>query len=626
MWFDFRNYVSDDKIEPADDGSLGTQIDLHIGNDYYCLFIEDKIIHIKENLYIIDTEFEWVCSGQLKSSTECILSTTTYLQTHLAKEIGFTTPDPSIRDGEIKELWELETIGIKDSPKGSIEETALQHFHDTIEFKMDTNEKLSSNFGLAIGRLQSLLKRTSMNILEEYNKILNEQENLGIIEKVKDYRITPNHPIHYLPHHHVVKQDNTTKLIIVYDASAKLNKDHYSLNELLYKGPKLLEDLVGILLSFRQNEIAVVADVEKAFLQLGLQDEDKDVTRFLWLNNIKQSFIQENIICYRFCRVSFGVISSPFLLNATIKFHLQKYQNEVLSRVAKNIYVDNLVISVRTPEDAYYTYIETKKAFDNISMNIRQWNSNSLSFIQKVNEDQRERKRVTNVLGMTWDTKDDSLKFKINIENFENSKHNPTKRKILSAVASIFDPCGFAAPELLQAKIYIQDLWKAKYKWDTILPKEMVDKWMLILNNLEKLRNFQIPRYTRFKNCKLSAKYELHCFSDASLQSYAAVIYLKTIYLNNIKLFFLMGKTRLISPKDQNDLKIPRLELLGCLIGTTLITYVQNNLELCITKAFIWTSSQIVINWIKTNKLLHPFVSRRVEEINKHKDIEVLSP
>jgi len=72
------------------------------------------------------------------------------------------------------------------------------------------------------------------------------------------------------------------------------------------------------------HNIAMVVDVEKAFLSIGLQKQDRDVTRFLWLKNPKNVNIEGNIEIFRFYRIPFGVISSPFLLGATISHHLKQ--------------------------------------------------------------------------------------------------------------------------------------------------------------------------------------------------------------------------------------------------------------------------------------------------------------
>uniref|UniRef100_A0A915EKI3 Peptidase aspartic putative domain-containing protein n=1 Tax=Ditylenchus dipsaci TaxID=166011 RepID=A0A915EKI3_9BILA len=70
----------------------------------------------------------------------------------------------------------------------------------------------------------------------------------------------------------------TSKLRIVYDGSAKLNKQAKSLNSCLYRGPVLTSDLAGMLLRFRMLSIVITADIEKAFLQLGIRKADRNVT------------------------------------------------------------------------------------------------------------------------------------------------------------------------------------------------------------------------------------------------------------------------------------------------------------------------------------------------------------
>ncbi|GFX32205.1 DUF1758 domain-containing protein [Trichonephila clavipes] len=99
---------------------------------------------------------------------------------------------------------------------------------------------------------------------------------------------------------------------------------------------------------FRFGTIGVIADVKQAFLQIRLRTKDRDVLRFLWWENAECSKIR----IYRHCRVVFGVSSSPFLLNATISYHLEreKFQTESLRKtighLKERFYVDNLVTSV----------------------------------------------------------------------------------------------------------------------------------------------------------------------------------------------------------------------------------------------------------------------------------------
>ena len=94
---------------------------------------------------------------------------------------------------------------------------------------------------------------------------------------------------------------------------------------------------------FRFHRVALVADIEKAFLMVSISPSDRDALRFIWLDDIHKDNPKE--VVYRFFRVVFGVTSSPFLLNATIKQHLQKYANgipELVKVLLNSLYVDDM--------------------------------------------------------------------------------------------------------------------------------------------------------------------------------------------------------------------------------------------------------------------------------------------
>ena len=93
--------------------------------------------------------------------------------------------------------------------------------------------------------------------------------------------------VHYLPHQAVVRKEaTTTKVRIVYDASSKATKTGTSLNDCLHVGPSLNPLLFDILLRFRENRVVLVGDIEKAFLNVGVDKKDRDCLQLLWLANL----------------------------------------------------------------------------------------------------------------------------------------------------------------------------------------------------------------------------------------------------------------------------------------------------------------------------------------------------
>jgi hypothetical protein len=137
------------------------------------------------------------------------------------------------------------------------------------------------------------------------------------VEKVDE--IETGDLCHYIPWQAVFRPDkNFTKIRLVNDASAKTGKNP-SLNDCLYKGTDLNTGLISMLLNCRRHSILVIMDIEKAFLMTGIAPKDRDALRFLWLDDTSKPPSRHNIQILRFCRVPFGVITSPYLLQATIE-------------------------------------------------------------------------------------------------------------------------------------------------------------------------------------------------------------------------------------------------------------------------------------------------------------------
>nr|CAD2196125.1 unnamed protein product [Meloidogyne enterolobii] len=114
-----------------------------------------------------------------------------------------------------------------------------------------------------------------------------------------------------------------------------------------------MPDLAGLLIRFRIPKIALWSDIEKAFHCLELNEEDREVVKLIWLKDVNAPISVDNVQYMRFSRVPFGVISSPFLLAATVKHHLESWDDPLADIVKNNSYVDNILVGTETTGEAW---------------------------------------------------------------------------------------------------------------------------------------------------------------------------------------------------------------------------------------------------------------------------------
>ncbi|XP_057305140.1 uncharacterized protein LOC130642082 [Hydractinia symbiolongicarpus] len=366
---------------------------LLIGNDHYHDIVLPERKKVDNGLCLINSLFGWILSGRISENEKHTSDVSMFVMTNTTADQPFAEiqkmkplDECENLEPDIEALWSLETIGIDTKDKS--ESNVLQAFKETVKMEngryqvswpwKEDEPNLPDNYELCNGRLKSLYKRLceKPRLLKKYDKTIKEQLERSVIERApKEYQGR----VHYIPHH-VVENPEKDKIRIVYDASAKTKKSNQSLNECLHRGPVILEDLAGLLMRFRTKKIGLIADIEKAFLQISIQPQDRDVTRFLWLKDINRPPTKANLEEYRFTRVPFGIISSPFLLAGTVQNHLEQNGTPEALQIKDDIYVDNLITGKDDQEEAKLFYHKAKEIFNDANMNLRDWKSNSEEF------------------------------------------------------------------------------------------------------------------------------------------------------------------------------------------------------------------------------------------------------
>ena len=354
-------------LELADspDTASNTPIDMLIGSDYYWQLVTGSICRGTSGPVAVHTKLGWVLSSpsSLDEHDQCSMNLSIAQSvTHVLHSETHSVEHCTL-DDQLQSFWELEALGIQDE-----ERTLFDDFASSVKFEngrykvtlpwREFHNPLPDNHQLSANRLQGLLRRLRQEpaILEEYDHIIQDQLKEGIIESIQPDEAPPG-TVHYLPHHAVIRRDKaTTKVRVVYDASAR-SANSPSLNDCLLKGPKFNQLIFDLLVRFRSYKVALTADLEKAFLMVSVKETDRDVLRFLWVKDIKQE--PPKFEAYRFTRVVFGVSSSPFLLNATIRFHLEKYlktNEDLVCRLLCSTYVDDIIAGGKTEEEACLLY------------------------------------------------------------------------------------------------------------------------------------------------------------------------------------------------------------------------------------------------------------------------------
>jgi hypothetical protein len=137
---------------------------------------------------------------------------------------------------------------------------------------------------------------------------------------------------------------------------------------MVYAGQKEKE-ISMILARVRLMSFILTADLEKAFLQVELAPEDRDVTRVLWPNWPKKNSFPET---YRFTRITFGLNAAPFLLGATVQYHLEQSQSRWAEKLLKGSYVDNYIVGIDYPGEVESATKEIRQTFWAGGFNCRQ--------------------------------------------------------------------------------------------------------------------------------------------------------------------------------------------------------------------------------------------------------------
>ena len=529
-------------------------------------------------------------------------------------------------------LCRLDVLGIEDKPEGDqniiYEEFKEQltrdeeGWYETGLLWRPGHEPLKDNKEASIGRLNNLIKRLKRDpaLFEEYDQKIKDQIEEGIVEEApKD----PEGIEFYIPHKPVVRETaESTKLRIVYDASAKPNEQSPSLNECLETGPPMQKHLWNILVRNRLRPVVITGDIKQAFLQIRIRKEFRDVLRFHWIKDKSTQDLQ----VLRFTRAVFGVGQSPFLLGGTLNTHLDKYTTEefaeIIEEIKENLYVDDVIGGAETQDEAKTLKEQTIKILGDAKFVLHKWHSNIRELedcsLKDEDEEQTYAKQQMNVkkdesaiLGVKWNKNEDSIAVTFPVRETE-----VTKRGVLQYVASIYDPLGLVSPIVLRAKILYREICDRKLGWDRQLTDDLRKLWLAWKQHLPEV--IKVPRPISNLQEKIE-RVVLHAFADASKEGTSVALYAVIHQGSKAKQGLLASKSRL----SKKNLSIPRLELVAAHMASNILENASRALKVFPVSTMVaWSDSTVVLHWIKGSGQYKQFVHNRVSKIKSKSDIE----
>ena len=484
-----------------------------------------------------------------------------------------------------------------------------------LPFRKD-RPRLENNLTQALQRARNLQRSLLKDTVkaQQFTDFMQKMLDNGHAEKAPNLR--DDEEFSFLPIFAVYHPRKPGQARVVFDSSAQFRGS--SLNEVLLTGPDLTNSLLGVLLRFRQEPVAVVADVQQMFYCFYVNREHRNYLRFLWHDD---NDLAKPLVHYRMCVHVFGNSPSPAVATYGLRKAVNGADEDVIDYVERNFYVDDGLGSCKKPEEAIILVKKTQCALmqgGNIKLHKIASNRQEVmeAFPQedlaKYIKDLDLRKDFLPLhtsIGIGWELEADTFLIRTS-----PNKQPFTRRGILSTVNGIFDPIGFMAPVVIQGKLLLRELIHGTINWDAPLPEQDLDRWDRWRISLVELNNVKIPRLYLSSSFSACEQKTVHVFCDASEKAIAAVGYLQgTLPDDRRSLGFVLGKAK-VAPLHGHS--IPRLELCSALLAVEIAETISNHLGLALQDFRFYSDSKVVLGYIyNTARRFHTYVANRLARI-----------
>lgn len=216
---------------------------------------------------------------------------------------------------------------------------------------------------------------------EVYCQEIQKLEKMGYVAVVSPEATTSTPESWFIPHH-MVRHNNKDRIVF----NCSFQYEGKSLNDLLLPGPVLGPSLLGVLIRFRQDPVAVSGDMKNMFHQIHLLPADKPALRFIW-RDMKRT---EEPKIYEWQVLPFGTTCSPCCAIDALQRHVQdtsESNSHLVDCVEQSFYVDNCLRSTHSKEEVKDLVDGLRQLLHTGGFEIRQWASNVPAVIEHLPSD-----------------------------------------------------------------------------------------------------------------------------------------------------------------------------------------------------------------------------------------------
>ena len=565
-----------------------------------------------------------------------------------AEALGCEPPRRCIR---CKGCTDCTFRGAKMSAKEAVELRMMEenmHFDENIgkwrvgyPFLQDP-KVLRDNYKTVLRMAETLERRLEKaGIVEPANEVFHKMVANGALVELDQREIDMwDGAVHWLPIQVIINMDSvTTPFRLVTNSSLVDRATGLSLNSILAKGPKVLNDMWDIIIKFRGYECGVTGDISKAYYQIHTGEIEKHVRRVLW----RDGQVGQPWRIYAFQVVSMGDTPAATFMELT-KRATAKMAADIDRVAAKKImedtFSDDLTTGGSEAECKRFKGTEdpVSLACDGTIPRMLGAGGFEVKAMGMTGEPDGAalEKLGGAVFGIPWSTARDemSVVFRVNIS--QHKRGNPTgpdltretlaqletavltKRMCLRVCSSQYDPVGIATLITIVLKVNLKEIYMVDLEWDTPLEGELRETWIRLLKSLVKIGTVKFARGTRPKGAV--GRCILICFFDGSNCAFAAVVYARwEMDDGSVEVYLVTAKAR-VAPMFGTS--TPRMELEGAtLLARIVMRIVLAQIEDPPGQVFFLGDSETILaSREKEGGFFGEYFGNRVGEILDHQE------